>query len=153
MTIIFSRWTMLYEYSSLVTNFADLHLTFKLHAALPLILNTALQQDIISYQVGENFIMGSFRVCCSHLMTVFYFFPFCSPSFRFRVMFCPYAASLLPSSDTTHSEGLLGTSCKSDAETSTWKLTIFTCPRRGSNPQSQQVRCLSAATGLCALYF
>jgi hypothetical protein len=98
MTIIFSSWTMLYEYSSLVASFADLHLTFKLHTALPLILTIVLQQDVISYQDGENFIMSSFRSFCSHRRTVFYFFPSCSTSIRFRVIFSPYGASLLPSS-------------------------------------------------------
>jgi hypothetical protein len=48
MTIIFSGWTMFYEYSSWVANFGDLHLTFKLRTALPLILKTLLQQDIMS---------------------------------------------------------------------------------------------------------
>jgi hypothetical protein len=72
---------------------------------------------------------------------VFYFFSSCGPWTWYRVMSPHYGASLLPSSDTPHSDGLLCTSCKSDSETSTWKLTIFTCPRRGSKPQSQQVSC------------
>jgi len=44
----------------------------------------------------------------------------------------------------THSVGLLWTRDQSFAETSTWQLPTFTgnrypCPRRDSNPQSQQV--------------
>jgi len=142
MTIIFSSWTMFYEYSSWVASFADLHLTFKLHTALPLILKIVLQQDVISYQDGENFIMGSFRICCSHRRPLFYFFPSCGPSTRFQVMSSPYGASLLPSLDTPHSERLLCRSYKSDAEISTWKLITFTCRRRDSNPQSHQVSSL-----------
>lgn len=98
---------MFYEYSIWVASFADLHLTFKLHAALPLILKIVLQQGIISYQDEENFIMGSFRICCSHHRPAFYFIPSCGPSTRFQVMSSPYGASLLPSSDTPHSERLL----------------------------------------------
>jgi hypothetical protein len=140
-TIIFSSWTIFYEYSSWVANFADLHLTFKLHTALPLILKILLQRDVISYREGENFVMRSFRICCSHRSPVFCFFPSCGSSTRFRVMSSPYRVSLLPSSDTPHSEGLLCTSYKSDEETSTWRLTTYTCPRRDSNPLSQQVIC------------
>ena len=46
-------------------------------------------------------------------------------------------------SDTTHSIGLLWTSDRAHAQTSTWQHTTLTtdrrtCPCRGSNPQSQQ---------------
>jgi len=46
-------------------------------------------------------------------------------------------------SDTRHSVGLLWTSDQPDAETSTWQHTTLTrdrqpCPRRHSNPRSQQ---------------
>ena len=46
-------------------------------------------------------------------------------------------------SDTPHSVGILWTSDKPDAETSTWQYTTLTRDRhprrrRGSNPQSQQ---------------
>ena len=49
-------------------------------------------------------------------------------------------------SDTPHSVGLLWTSDQPDAETSNWQnTTIITdrlpCPRRDSNPQSQQASC------------
>jgi len=51
-----------------------------------------------------------------------------------------------PHSDTQHSLGLLWTSDQPDAETSTWQHTTLTtdghpCPRRDSNPQSQQASC------------
>jgi len=46
----------------------------------------------------------------------------------------------------THPVGLLWTGDQPDAETSTWQHTTFTrdrhpCPRRDSNPQSQQAGC------------
>ena len=48
-------------------------------------------------------------------------------------------------SDSPHSVGLLWTSRQPDAQTSTWQHTTLTrdihpCPRRDSNPQSQQAR-------------
>ena len=55
-------------------------------------------------------------------------------------------ASRLHSVIHTHSVGLLWTSDQPDAETSAWQHTTFTrerhlCPRRDSNPQSQQAGC------------
>jgi len=49
-------------------------------------------------------------------------------------------------SDTPQSVGLLWTRDQPEPETSTWQHTIFTtdrlaCPRRCSNPQSQQTHC------------
>jgi len=48
-------------------------------------------------------------------------------------------------SDTSHSVGLLWTSDRPSAETSTWQHTTFSrdihpCPRRDLNPQSQQAK-------------
>ena len=45
--------------------------------------------------------------------------------------------------DTQHSVGIFSTSDQTDAETTTWQHTTLTrdrhpCPRRDSNPQSQQ---------------
>ena len=53
----------------------------------------------------------------------------------------PYVEASRSHSDTPLSVGLLWTSDEPDAETSTWQHTTLTdrhtCPRRGSNPQSQ----------------
>jgi len=49
-------------------------------------------------------------------------------------------------SDAPHSVGLLWTSDQPNAQTSSWQHTALTtdrqqCPRRDSNPQSQQANC------------
>jgi hypothetical protein len=61
--------------------------------------------------------------------------------------------------DTPHSVGLLWTRDQPDTETSTWQHTTLTreryqCPRRNSNPQSQQALDRTATgTGICAIIY
>ena len=68
----------------------------------------------------------------------------CGASTRFRVMDSLYCASWSHSPDTSQSVGLVWTSDQPDAETSTWQHTNTyqrhrnPCPRRDSNPQTQQ---------------
>jgi len=68
---------------------------------------------------------------------------FCGSSARFRVMVFPDGALRSHQLNTPNSVGLLWTSDRPDAETSTWQHTTLSrdkrpCLRRDSKPQSQQ---------------